>query len=98
VNTLTRRLFDSRVLLKPPGNWVFDAACGDHPELFYPPDSDLREDPDLKRKRVTKAKAICETCPVKQKCRQHAFDKGENYGIWGGIDMEVMRKAPKKGA
>ena len=77
---------------------MFEAKCGDRPDLFFPPDSDKREDLLDKQLRVLQAKAICDTCPAKQTCRAHAFEKREWYGIWGGLDMEEMRKAPRKGA
>nr|WP_240163259.1 WhiB family transcriptional regulator [Mycolicibacterium sphagni] len=30
-----------------------------------------------------RAKLICRTCPVMQRCREHAIRTPEAYGIWG---------------
>jgi transcription factor WhiB len=58
------------------GNWTWqeDAACrGVLPDVFFPD-----EDP-------ARAKAICETCPVRLHCLAFALERKERYGVWGGL-------------
>lgn len=35
--------------------------------------------------------AICAGCPVNNTCLIGALERGEQYGIWGGIDMASPR-------
>lgn len=59
----------------PPG-----AACaGADPDLFFP----LPGDDD------TKAKAICQACPIRSECYTLAAQRGERWGIWGGVNFDV---------
>lgn len=87
-----RRLPDTRVLFEPPGDWVTGAPCGEHPELFFPPDSDSAEHAELRRNRVARAKEICEDCPVRIECNEYAEAKRIDFGVWAGIDRERRRK------
>jgi len=64
--------------------WTNDAACkGLDPNLFYtePDEPDAEVEP----------KRICNGCPVKQECLNHALATNEKFGIWGGLN-EVERK------
>lgn len=38
-----------------------------------------------------RAKAICRTCPVQRDCLTQAVDRGEAFGIWGGLDPQERR-------
>lgn len=31
------------------------------------------------------AKAVCGRCPARQECLQHAVDRDERFGVWGGL-------------
>lgn len=63
--------------------WVDDAACkANETELFYPSSTGNKN-----RNSKAKAKAICSSCPVAQRCLQTAIDNCEIYGVWGGEDM-----------
>jgi WhiB family transcriptional regulator, redox-sensing transcriptional regulator len=62
--------------------WRTLAACGRDPTLFYKNDLDSEEQT---RHRVTKAKAVCMSCPVRPQCAAYAFAVAEPYGIWGGF-------------
>ncbi|EMD30187.1 Sporulation regulatory protein WhiD [Amycolatopsis azurea DSM 43854] len=44
-----------------------------------------------RERRETRAKAICQTCPVLAQCRKHALAVQEPYGIWGGLG-EIERR------
>lgn len=64
------------------GDWIFKAACRDVPTaVFYPEPKKGPGGPDLYRE----AKAICDGCPVKQACLDHALDNDERWGVWGGL-------------
>jgi WhiB family redox-sensing transcriptional regulator len=41
------------------------------------------------------AKAVCELCPVRQKCLDYALMNGEKFGIWGGTSERERRKIRK---
>jgi WhiB family redox-sensing transcriptional regulator len=34
---------------------------------------------------IARAKAICRTCTMSEACLQGALDRGEAYGVWGGV-------------
>ena len=61
-----------------PEQWHRRAACASYdPELWW------REDTrDLGRKI---ALDICESCPVRGECLEHALATPEKDGIWGGL-------------
>lgn len=76
---------------KPPA-WAEDSACQRHdPELFFS-DSD--------RLTIREAKAVCKTeCPVREKCLSDALDRGEQWGIWGGVNFAAgEQRRLKRGA
>ena len=52
-------------------DWQLDGACRRvSPETFFHPEG---ERGPARRKRDAAAKAICETCPVLEFCREHAL-------------------------
>lgn len=64
--------------------WVSLAVCKDRTDLFFPP---YAERPQARVRREDKAKALCQSCPVRDVClwwgRLH-----HEYGIWGGENEE----------
>lgn len=62
-------------------SWFSEAACKGQSELFYEPP--MKETSQVRRKRERSAVVICNSCPVKDLCRQYGRDNGE-LGIWGG--------------
>lgn len=60
-------------------SWRLLADCADHPELDW-----FGESPA----EIAAVKAICAACPVVGPCRQDAFDRGEPWGVRGGLDRE----------
>ena len=55
--------------------------------VFFAPDSErIRE----REKRETAAKRVCDDCPVRRQCLEHALALPEQFGIWGGL-TEVER-------
>lgn len=66
--------------------WQYDGACRDaDPESFF-------LEPNMrglnKRNREVDAIKICNTCPVKQECLDHALSVPEYFGVWGGMTEE----------
>jgi hypothetical protein len=55
------------------------ACAGEDPELFFPGPSLADE---------AAAKAICQRCPIRVRCLQGALDRREQFGIWGGVNVE----------
>ncbi len=65
--------------------WRRHAACrGLDVEIFYPVTED---DAD-----AAEAKAICEDCPVRQACLEHALAHREREGVWGGATERERRR------
>lgn len=44
--------------------------------------------------KATKARELCETCPVKRNCLAFALYYGEEEGIWGGLTPDERRDMP----
>ena len=70
--------------------WQWDGACAQlSSEMFFSPDSERGA---KRTARETRAKEICHTCPVIDRCLQHAMETREPYGVWGGLTAgERMR-------
>lgn len=70
------------LLIRP--EWFKDAACkGMHPNNFFIDELD----PDYDSK-VAVAKRVCSSCPVTSLCFEEAKQNAEEFGIWGGINVE----------
>ncbi|SNT52759.1 WhiB family transcriptional regulator [Rhodococcoides kyotonense] len=55
-------------------DWQLGARCRTQDvDRFFDSDDELR------------AKAVCVTCPVIDRCRDYAVAAGEPHGIWGGL-------------
>lgn len=61
-----------------PDSPISPAACADGTgrltHLFF--SDELRD--------IAKAKNICASCPVMADCLEGAFDRSEQWGVWGG--------------
>ncbi len=72
---------------------IFDKrGCkGENPNMWFatPDDDELPKLYDYSRK----AKQLCFRCPIQQECFDTAIDNGEEFGIWGGINIGVLRRA-----
>ncbi len=74
--------------------WQEQGACRDaDPETFFL-DYNLRG--KAKKQKEKTAISICNACPVKMHCLEHALNTPEIYGVWGGMTEEerhsIMRK------
>lgn len=63
--------------------WQWEGACmGADSAVFFSPEAER----GMKRQRREEAaKALCATCPVIERCREHALAVHEPYGVWGGL-------------
>jgi len=69
--------------------WQLRGSCrGADSSLFFHTDN---ERGSARERRESRAKAICQTCPVLAQCRTHAMTVQEPYGIWGGLG-EIERR------
>jgi len=65
--------------------WRAKAACrGLDPDIFYP---STDEDDD-----ALPAKAVCDACPVRESCLEHALGFREKDGVWGGATERERRR------
>jgi WhiB family redox-sensing transcriptional regulator len=63
--------------------WQYDGAChGADPSVFFSPEAERGA---KRERREQAAKALCQRCPVIDRCRQHALQVQEPYGVWGGL-------------
>ncbi len=70
-------------LIDLPLDWQKKANCrGVNPNLFYPE----------RGVSTSEAKAVCSGCQVKQECLEFAVQRGEKFGIWGGMSERERRK------
>jgi hypothetical protein len=78
------------VTVNTVNSWRARAACkGPETALFFPPsNAERRDDRD---RREARAKAICQGCPVRRECLEHALKVGEPHGIWGGLNETERR-------
>ncbi|MGH9102430.1 MAG: WhiB family transcriptional regulator [Acidimicrobiales bacterium] len=64
-------------------SWRQRSACrGVDSDVFYPGPDDEAE----------QAKAICDLCPVRQPCLEHALAHREREGVWGGTTERERRR------
>lgn len=75
------------LLLHPSGSdcrrWQERANClGVDPDLFFPE----------RGASTREAKGVCAGCEVRAECLEYALDKGEKFGIWGGLSERERRR------
>lgn len=67
-------------------DWVSRAACGDLPldrlDLFFV---------DAGRSLSKEAAAMCQTCPVRDQCLDHAYEREIAGGYFGGTSPSKRR-------
>lgn len=63
--------------------WHGEAACrGSNPDVFF----------GERGLNNGEAKAICRVCPVRKECIDHALERGEKFGVWGGFSERERRR------
>jgi WhiB family redox-sensing transcriptional regulator len=75
--------------------WQQEGLCRTgNPEMFFHPEG---ERGPSRRRRAERAVAICQECPVLQRCRNHALRHREPYGVWGGMTEEERQAVLARG-
>lgn len=70
-----------------PDDWRDLALCAQtDPEIFFPD----------KGESSAQAKRVCMSCEVRAECLQDALDRGERFGIWGGLSERERRRVAKQ--
>lgn len=68
-------------------DWRADAACHDvDVEVFFAVDEASQRE----------AVAVCETCPVRVRCLEHALATREHYGVWGGVREQDRKRLARR--
>jgi WhiB family redox-sensing transcriptional regulator len=72
------------------GEWTVRAECRQtRSGLFYAP---FGESSLARRDREELAKQICEQCPARTECLDHALRSNQDLGIWGGLNEAERRR------
>lgn len=83
-------------------DWYAYAACasaGLDKEAFFALDERSEMVNNFERELAVAALRLCERCPVRPDCLQEAVERGERFGIWGGLlASERIRLAQRVGA
>lgn len=70
--------------LRRPPAWTDLALCAQSdPEAWFPETGDGRS--------ARQAVRICRQCPVIAECLEHALERRERYGVWGGTTPNERR-------
>jgi len=72
--------------------WDEHAACNGHDGDLWFPDIPRGPKPDNTPDPWANARTICNTCPVKDDCLEHALSNDERHGMWGGTTPEERRR------
>ena len=68
-------------------SWMANGNCAhEPPSTFFPSDGN----------GVVAARAICEECPVKAACLEHALVNRIEHGVWGGCSERERRRILKR--
>jgi WhiB family redox-sensing transcriptional regulator len=82
-------LAPDELLFEPDEGWRSSAACaGSNSDVFFPAPED--------EAAIARAKAICESCPVREACLQYALATNQSDGIWGGMDSQERRRLRRR--
>ena len=66
-----------------PLAWQQHALCAQtDPEAFFPE----------KGGSTREAKAVCQSCSVREECLEYALAHDERFGIWGGLSERERRR------
>ena len=67
-------------------SWHAHAACHGRGDLMFSTD----------RRRIAEAKELCRRCPAQERCARDALERGEKYGVWGGLAEGDRRSASRQ--
>lgn len=60
----------------------FGSCKGVDADIFYP----------VTDEEADAARAVCEPCPVREMCLEHAIAVREKHGVWGGLTERERRR------
>jgi WhiB family redox-sensing transcriptional regulator len=67
----------------PDTAWAdFGRCAGVDPDVFFPRPGD----------DTSRAKSLCQQCPVRSACLEWALDTNQKHGIWGGMTEGQRRR------
>ena len=67
--------------------WRAEAACRNLDlEMFFPTSDE----------ETGQAKAVCETCPVREACLEYALATHQEDGVWGGLTEAERRRLRRR--
>lgn len=67
-------------------SWMAEGKCATQPpETFFPSDG----------VGVEKARQICQTCSVQERCLEYALRNRIDHGVWGGHSERSRRRLLK---
>lgn len=70
-----------------PDDWRLAAACRDLDTATFFPENEGE---------VARAKAVCESCPVREACLNFAIVTRQDDGVWGGLDENERRRVRRR--
>lgn len=77
-------------------DWQLHGSCrGLESTVFFHPEGERGR---ARAARVRRAKEICDSCPVLDRCRSYALAVGEPYGVWGGMSEDERRTHTQRAA
>lgn len=75
----------------PDRHWRDRAACrGSDPALWFEADGERAA---ARSVRVEMALAYCHHCPVVLECASSQLAHGDEFGVWGAVDVAEVRSA-----
>lgn len=69
--------------------WELAACLRVDPDVFITSEGVPRR---VQRELEAKAKEVCASCPVRQQCLTEALARGEQYGVWGGLNPKERQR------
>lgn len=78
-------------------SWFPKAACKPYidrtgEDLWYGKADDAAEFHAPNARTARKARAICFSCPVRERCLTDAIERSDDFGIWGGLTVNERRR------
>lgn len=78
--------------ISKPAPWMERAKCAEigHCDLWFPAKDD--------GSTIRMAKKLCNECPVRTLCLEHALSNNEEHGVWGGKTAAERARMRRDGA
>lgn len=72
---------------RPDNEWVNEGLCREiDPDLWFVAHHLQQIEP----------MAICQDCPVQQRCLEYALETEPEYGVWGGLPTRLLEPVYRK--